>query len=262
MKKLKRYQYERYAVLCNLSYHRVFKQSNYGFSGQGQRIINNRLGQTFIRVLWSKDEEEVVVVFKGSHNIWDWLLTCCVWQKNCKEFDLNYSIHAGFHFLLSQESIPKHNLDTLGLSVFERLFQILTPLIKSNKRITLTGHSSGGAIACIVGDAIEKRYPKSIKRIVTFGQPAIGGKHFMNRYALKRKTYRICCDLDIVTFLPPIPYFYRHAGKQLWLYNGRIYENTSTAIRLVRSITSWLLKPFTYHLMSKYIRNKDYFDER
>ncbi|WP_026027069.1 lipase family protein [Vibrio genomosp. F10] len=262
MKTLKRYQYERYAVLCNLSYRRVLKQSNYGFSPKGQRIINNRLGQTFIRVLWHQDNEEVIIVIKGSHNLWDWLLTSSIWFKSCHCFGLPYSIHAGFHYLLSQESRPKYNHDSLGLSVFDRLFLIIKPLIQQGKRISITGHSSGGAIGCVIGDAIEKRFPKSIKRIVTFGQPAIGGHDFSHNYALQHKTYRVCCDLDIVTFLPPVPYFYQHVGKQLWLYNGKIYENTPTLLRLGRSITSWVLRPFTYHLMSKYIRNKDYFDER
>ncbi|MGU3845140.1 lipase family protein, partial [Vibrio diabolicus] len=53
-----------------------------------------------------------------------------------------------------------------------------------------------------------------------------------------------------------------HVGKMLWLYNGRIYENTPTFIRLGRSLFSWLMRPFSYHFMSKYIRDKDFFDER
>nr|WP_282437258.1 lipase [Vibrio amylolyticus] len=248
--------------MCNLSYKRVFKQSNYGFSPRGQRVINNRFGQTFIRVLWNNHDDEVIIVIKGSHNLWDWVLTTRIWHKSCQEFGLEYSIHSGFHHLLSQESLPKYNHDTLGVTVFERLLSVISPLIKQGKRITLTGHSSGGAIGCIIGDAIEKQYPKSIKRVVTFGQPAIGGRLFSNKYSLKHKTYRICCDLDIVTFLPPIPFLYCHAGKLLWLYNQKIYENTPTIIRFLRSISSWVLRPFTYHLMSKYIRNKDYFDER
>ncbi|MCW8336302.1 lipase family protein, partial [Vibrio paucivorans] len=106
------------------------------------------------------------------------------------------------------------------------------------------------------------RNPKSIKRVVTFGQPALGGHSFKHHYAIKNRTYLICCDLDIVTFLPPLPFLYCHCGKQLWLYNGKIHENTPTYIRLFRSLFSWVIRPFSYHLMSKYIRNKDYFDER
>ncbi|MDA0148306.1 lipase family protein [Vibrio sp. LaRot3] len=262
MKKLKRYQYERYAVLCNLAYSRVLKQTRYGFAPKGQRVIANRFGLPMIRVLWSNDSEEVIVVLKGSHNPWDWLLNLGLWQRPCDQMNLSYSIHAGYHFLIHQNSQPFHKQDAPNLTVYQRLFDTIVPLILEGKRITFTGHSSGGAIGTVLADQLEHRFPRSVKRVVTFGQPSIGGKSFKAAYLLSHKTYRICCDLDIVTFLPPIPYFYQHVGKMLWLYNGKIYENTPTIQRLARSIGSWLMRPFSYHLMTKYIRNKDFFDER
>ncbi|MDE1252874.1 lipase [Vibrio aestuarianus] len=262
MKPLKRYQYERYAVLCNLTYQRTFKQTRYGFAPNGQRIIRNQFGKIMVRVLWSQNHEEVIVVIKGSHSVSDWLLNFAMWTRSCQHLGLPYRIHAGFYHLLHQESQPTRNEDKLGLSVIERLENFVTPLIQNGKRITITGHSSGGAIGCVFADYLEKKHPKSIKRIVTFGQPAIGDWNFRKHYALGHKTYRICCDLDIVTFMPPIPLLYWHVGKLLWLYNGKIYENTPTWIRMARSLFSWLVRPFSYHLMSKYIRNKDFFDER
>lgn len=262
MKRLKRYQYEQYAVLCLLAYPRIFRHTRYGFDPAGQRVIRNRSGKIFVRVLWSQSKEEVVIVFKGSHSIADWLLNLRMWLKDCADLQLPYSIHAGFYHLITQESTPSRNADQLGLSVLQRIDIALQPLIKQGKRMTFTGHSSGGAVACVVADYIENKYPKSVKRVVTFGQPAIGGWSFKRHYSLAHKTYRICCDIDIVTFMPPIPLFYWHVGKMLWLYNGRIYENTPTVLRLGRSLISWAIRPFSYHLMSKYIRNKDFFDER
>lgn len=262
MKKLKRYQYERYAVLCNLAYSKVLRQTRYGFAPNGQRVVANRFGQPMIRVLWANDNDEVIVVIKGSHNFPDWLLNLFLWKKSSVELGLNYSIHAGYYSLIFQESMPKHRDDKLGDSVYEKLKVILDPLIAQGKRVTFTGHSSGGAIGCVLADAFERLYPKAIKRVVTFGQPAFGGYQMKREYGLNHKTYRVCCDLDIVTFLPPLPGLYLHVGKLLWLYNGKIYENTPTLFRLGRSIGSWLIRPFSYHLMSKYIRNKDFFDER
>lgn len=62
MKPLKRYQYERYAVLCNLTYQRAFKQTRYGFDTNGQRIIRHQFGKIMVRVLWSQNNKEVIVV--------------------------------------------------------------------------------------------------------------------------------------------------------------------------------------------------------
>ncbi|MCV5744733.1 hypothetical protein OFN42_31495, partial [Escherichia coli] len=74
-----------------------------------------------IRVLWSKNRDEVVVVIKGSHSITDWLLNFAMWTRSCRRLGLNYRIHAGFYHLLFQESLPSRNEDRLGLSVIERL---------------------------------------------------------------------------------------------------------------------------------------------
>ncbi len=248
MKKLKRYQYERYAVLCSLAYQPVFRQTQYGFAPKGQRVVLNSQGRVMMRVLWQDNSDEVIVVIKGSHSLRDWLSNLMIWKTRPTSLGLNYSIHAGYNYLIHQESQPKHKIDHLGDSVFAKLDSILTPLIVKGKRVSFTGHSSGGAIGCVLADYYEKRYPTVIKRVVTFGQPAISGLSFKRQYSLKYKTYRICCDLDIVSFLPPIPVYYTHVGRELWLYNGRIYENTPTFIRLVRSFTSWIMRPFTYHL--------------
>lgn len=263
MKTLKRYQYERYAVLCDLSYKPQFDHTLYGFSKDGQSVIENRFGQSMIRVLSSASKSEAIVVIKGSHNVYDWLLNIAIWRTSCRDLNLPYSIHTGYHYLLRQQSKPKRcNFTRQHTEVIDRLFDVLGQLIKQGKRITFTGHSSGGAIGCVLADKLERMYPKSVKRVVTFGQPAIGGYQFKRHYLLSHKTYRICCDLDIVTFLPPFPLLYLHVGRMLWLYNGKIHENTPTARRLSLSFISWIARPFSYHLMSKYIRNKDFFDER
>jgi predicted lipase len=262
VKPLKRYQYERYAVLCKLAYPRVFKHTRYGFDPNGQRVIRNRAGKIFARILWSQSSDEVVVVLKGSHSIADWLLNLMMWLTSCETLGLPYRIHAGYYYLITQESTPSRNEDKLGDSVLMRIKTTLVPLLEQGKRISFTGHSSGGAIACVLADYFERSYPKSIKRVVTFGQPSIGGWSYKRHYSLAHKTYRICCDIDIVTFMPPLPFVYWHVGKLLWLYNGRIYENTPAIWRFGRSILSWMIRPFSYHLMSKYIRNKDFFDER
>lgn len=262
MKALKRYQYERYAILCNLAYQPAIRQTQFGFSPRGQRVIHNRFGQPMIRVLWNDESDEVIVVIKGSHHPYDWLLNLALWQRHSKSSHFPYSIHAGYHYLLYQESRPSKNSDHLGTSVIDKVNLTLQPLIQKGKRVTFTGHSSGDAIACVLADCLERSNPHCVKRVVSFGQPAIGGASFIRHYLLSHKTYRICCDLDIVTFLPPIPFIYRHTGKLLWLYNGKIHENTPTSHRLVLSAISWVMRPFSYHLMSKYIRNKDFFDER
>ncbi|WP_028021967.1 lipase family protein [Enterovibrio calviensis] len=282
VEKLKRYQYERYAILCRDAYPLQFDHRQYGFSELGRRDIHNRWGKTIIRVLW-KEDGDVVVVFKGSHSLWDWALNLAVFPSRVDAPNYAGHVHWGFQFLLKQpshfmqknrirqaanlttaqqadiiHSIEDNHLD--GVSVIEKLESCLLPLISQGKKLSFTGHSSGGSMAIIAAEIIEQKYPNSIKRIVTFGQPATGYWTFKDRYRLKSKTYRICCDVDIVTFLPGIPFLFWHVGQLLWLHNDRIHHNMPSIIRIIRVLTSWLLRPIAYHFMDKYIRRKDYFD--
>ncbi|KXF80813.1 lipase family protein [Enterovibrio coralii] len=283
MKRLKRYQYERYAILCRDAYPKTFDHLKYGFSPQGRKDISNRWGQTIIRVLWREDGD-VVVVFKGSQSIWDWLLNLVVVPSRVDAPRHVGHVHWGFQFLLRQPSRVKRRFlnrdfeklslsqqadlqqsmqggDFQGHSVMEALESSVFPLLQEGKRLSMTGHSSGGSMAVIAGEILEQKYPGAIKRIVTFGQPATGYWNFKRLYGLKHKTYRICCDVDIVTFLPGIPLLFWHVGELLWLHNNRIYHNMPSLVRIIRVLTSWLLRPIAYHFMDKYIRRKDYFDK-
>ncbi|MCQ1056900.1 lipase family protein [Photobacterium sp. DNB23_23_1] len=281
MKPLKRYQYERYAILCNLAYPPTFNHTLYGFDKNGRHEITDRWGRSIIRILWG-ERNEVVVVFKGSQSLSDWLINLAFFPKKIQSGDQFCHVHWGYYSLLEQSSktntirpnphlseamntefmqASEKNVKQTALTLYQQIESVLLPLIAQGKRITLTGHSSGGAMAILVAHRLYQTQPAAVKRIVTFGQPAAGFWNFKQQYPLAKRTYRICCDLDIVTFLPPIPFMFWHVGKVLWLHNGKIYEDTPTLSRLYRSIISWVLRPITYHYMNKYIRNKDFFDK-
>ncbi len=253
MKKLKRYQYERYAVLCERSYDEVFEHTDYGFTTDGHQLITDQWQRLHIRVLWSH-KNEVIVVFRGTQSWWDWVINLSMWPRRCRMQGHICYLHWGYSKMLEQPSLE-------GGSIYQRLVELLSVRIAEGKRVSLIGHSSGGAIAVLAAWRLEQQFPRCIKRVVTFGQPAVGNHAFRRYYPLAKRTYRICCDVDIVTFLPPIPGFYWHVGRMLWLHDGKIYENVSDHLRLLKSISSWLMRPITYHYMGKYIRRKDYFDE-
>jgi len=73
------------------------------------------------------------------------------------------------------------------------LVKVLEPLRQQGKRFTFIGHSSGGAVAVLMADYFERKNTKAVKRVVTFGQPAVGSRSWYKHYLLHRKTYRICC---------------------------------------------------------------------
>lgn len=262
MKKLKRYQYERYAILCQLVYASCASDNLDYLDKYHQVTLYDTNGNINARVLWLDNKKEVIVVFRGSLGLDDWLSSLyCVPAK------VTHSLPEQYHVLWSvKRLLYRHvftNAERRGEScrLIDCISEVCEPLIQQGKRISLVGHSSGGSVACLIADSLCHRHPTAIKRVVTFGQPATGLNNFKRHYRLQNKTYRICCEFDIVTFLPPLPLLYRHVGKMLWLHDGQIFENTNPYIRLAKSLQSWLLRPFTYHYMSKYIRQKSLFDK-
>jgi predicted lipase len=261
MKKLKRYQYERYAILCQLAYPDAATHYEKTLTPYKQRQLVDKHGRMSVRLLWSDDRKEVIVVFRGSVGLRDWLANLCFFPSSLKQVDTRFSVHWGFKRLLFQPMYSSTKTLEQSLPLRELLVKVLSPLRQQGKRFTFIGHSSGGAVAILMADYFQRLFPKSVKRVVTFGQPAAGSRTFYKRYCLHHKTYRICCDLDIVTFMPLLPYYFWHVGKMLWLHDDQIYENTPTHERFLKSLKSWILRPITYHFMRKYIRNKSLFDE-
>ncbi|OOE91487.1 MULTISPECIES: lipase family protein [Salinivibrio] len=282
MKRLKRYQYERYAILCRASYPTYFDHTQYGFSPHGRRDIYDRWGRCIIRVLW-RENDDAVVVFRGSQTAWDWLVNCACTPKTITIDGKKCHVHWGFHYLLTQKSLSwqphkrqyRHMTDSQfadiaqaadhtvleGETVLTKLISALTPFLHAGKHISFIGHSSGGAMAIIAAAKLNHQFGGAIKRIVTFGQPAAGMWRFKQLYPFSTRTYRICCDVDMVTFLPAIPFVYWHVGRLLWLHENKIYTNTPSLFRILRVLYSWLTRPIAYHYMDKYIRRKDYFDQ-
>lgn len=258
MKKLKRYKYEHYAILCQLAY-RADTVHRIDLSNFQQIELVDATKKSCLRVVWQEHKREVVVVFRGSHSIRDWVLNLCLFQCNVFFGAEKYRVHWGITQLLDQYCRKLGERKKVRLK--DMLLAILEPLVIEGKKITFVGHSTGGAMAVLFADQFERKFPKKTKRVVTFGQPSLGGRSFAKQYKLAHKTYRVCCDIDLVTFLPPLPFVYVHVGKMLWLHEGEIYENIPSWKRLLLSLKSWFLGPISNHFMYKYIRHKGLFDE-
>ncbi len=262
MKKLKQYQYERYAILCQLVYSNQAVEKPDYLDKYHQVDLFDGFGRVSVRILWVDNKKEAIVVFRGSLGIDDWLSSLF-----CVPSRVNYALPKRYHVLwgvkrqLNRPVYLNNQQTGPSNSLMQSVEALCEPLIAKGKRLSFVGHSSGGSVACLIADWLFQRHPKAIKRVVTFGQPASGLINFKRHYQLASKTYRICCEFDIVTFMPPLPFLYWHVGKMLWLHDEHIYENIPPYVRLGRSLKSWLLRPFTYHYMSKYIRHKSLFDK-
>ena len=104
----------------------------------------------------------------------------------------------------------------------EELYADAAPLLRKDHKTRITGHSLGGALACIfMMDLLRDGVP--VERVVTFGQPKVtngqGGKDFAGASYL-----RVINDRDAVAQAPPSNLVYdlsgpyEHFGPEITLY--------------------------------------------
>ena len=106
------------------------------------------------------------------------------------------AVHAGFKLALDR--------------VWPKLEPLLTQLMKT-RRIWLTGHSLGAALATLAAD----RCPDPAG-VLTVGSPRIGDPHFSDQFNTRfaSRALRYVNNTDVVTHVPPpLPLPYKHVGE-------------------------------------------------
>lgn len=145
-------------------------------------------------------ENKLIIALRGTDgdetlegSLLDWLNNFNAFQVPFAPYGQGY-VHAGF--LDSAQSLRADML-TQAVVLYDKLKGSgITP------EIIITGHSKGGAVACLMAEMlaeINKEYRDRIT-VYSFGAPRVGDKIFANYYRLKH--YRFEAFLDIVCHLP------------------------------------------------------------
>lgn len=169
-----------------------------------------------------EDDETIFVAFVGTDDIED--------VQNSLRYKLTqtlskYKLHTGF--FKSWQSIASD----VGEELLERTIDG-----KSDKDVVFTGHSLGGAMAVIAGATYNPH------RVVTFGQPEVGGRKLKKHMESQECTYtRVVFQSDPV---PRILFWnkeYRHGGRLVYVDNTlRMHINPSSFKQLLlRLPTLW-----------------------
>jgi len=211
------------AFACQLSYksekYIISEASAWGFSQvrfleitQGHRIDM----QCYVMA----DHDKIVIVFRGNDDIKDWLANFTAITEAGPFADSN--AHKGFQDVLEPAA--------------KELNQILHRFSAETKKIWITGHSFGGALASLyAGMLISNDHP--VYGVYTFGSPRAGDETFVKSLnnAVVGPHYRVVNAGDIVVHLPPEP-FYSHAGKRIILKRDK--RETSKQSWLLLQITA------------------------
>jgi pimeloyl-ACP methyl ester carboxylesterase len=140
--------------------------------------------------------------------------------------------------------------------VWEELHAYLAQLKRGGRRIWMTGHSLGAALATLAADLHGE-----VQGLYTFGSPRVGNARFKECYSVRR-AYRFVNGSDIVAQLPP-PGFYAHVGEPQFIdREGNIRprpdegagdeETASAENKDVSNGSDWVPGPVLDHVPLRY----------
>lgn len=218
------------AQICEYSYEKGSLLKSMGWSYIKE--INNIHTGTTCYLCYHNKTRQVVVVFRGSDSSLD-IKTNLKFLK--VRTPLNRRLHKGF-------------LDAYK-SIREPLHRDIDKLVGWD--IYATGHSLGGALACIFG----LQSPTKVKEIVTFGQPRlIGANGQESLYKLPLTRY--VNQADIVARIPVIGY--SHSGEEIFITSKREFLiNPSKTFIFLDSL--WKVFNFIkHHRIGNYVNELSY----
>jgi triacylglycerol lipase len=168
---------------------------------RGSSVLSSRATDTRVLVLSGADDG--IVAFRGTANLRNWLtdLECDLkpWQSP------HACVHAGF--LAAWRSVRSDVIDAV---------EDFGP----DRRIWLTGHSLGGALAMLAALDLKREVSNAshIAGCYTFGQPRVGNADFRAWFnAVHRaRAFRVVHSDDIVARVPWLLGAYRHAGTEVF----------------------------------------------
>lgn len=118
------------------------------------------------------------------------------------------------------------------------IYDYISTLSKIDKFL-ISGHSLGSAISTICAASLSKTFPKTSIVLYTFASPRVGDVKFVKYFNTKNfdeegvsiTHHRIRNGGDIITFLPPLLFSYKHTNDQILLMNDTcFYDNNEPTV--------------------------------
>ena len=230
--------------------HRLYTNNGVPFSGQ--KIIHGSFGRGYCRVFWN--EAAVTIGFRGTREKVDWAIA------NFKAYPVSLRDCQNTHKILVHRGF-QNTLDygdkTTELRSLDAVFGYLEEFDLLDRKISITGHSMGAALALLFAVKLRAQFPREVEdnleAIVTFAGPSVGLKDFKKFYGeLAEKTVRFVNATDIVPFAPPV--LYNHVGEEVWLGQEGARLNVGWKARLRTTIKSCFVSSVGDHAISRYIK--------
>lgn len=187
--------------------------------GLTARLISVDNTQAYV----ATNADHIVIAFRGSENpasldgLKDWLLTNAVNMLVVPEGRIGtdfMSAGVGARFHLGFMTALAEVWDPLKAAVDEEL-------AKQDRKVWVTGHSLGGALATLAAWRLEQQFV-TVEGVYTFGAPMIGNELAAKAYDTQfaGRSFRFIDDADLVPRLPTVSFVtnqYVHVPREMSL---------------------------------------------
>ncbi|MFP4248037.1 MAG: lipase family protein [Armatimonadota bacterium] len=185
------------------------RMTHWGFDASTRLISRSAFGRFDSQALVATGDEIALVVFRGSEHpvkvtsrfvnaLRDWVATDAdIAMDTVTEFGPEVDVHRGFFRGF--------------MAVAEQVEDAVRGAVADGRRLWITGHSMGGALATLAAPWLRQR-GLPVSGACTFGAPMVGGVRLVNLF--KRHPidgfHRYVLKDDAVPRLPPEPLRYQH----------------------------------------------------
>lgn len=183
-------------------------------------LLWERKEDTKVLLAWNQDR--IVMSFRGTASLINVLADLQFWLashppsrgRGTRYIGTHPAVHAGF--------LRSWQANSLNKRIIQRIEEIVEqggPLPHGRKRkILLTGHSLGGALAHLAAYDITKAFPGATVRVYTFGSPRVGNHAFAKDYdATVPDSWAIINDQDVVTRGAKLVRIYKRCGHRVFI---------------------------------------------
>ncbi|MBI3658096.1 MAG: lipase family protein [Acidobacteria bacterium] len=172
------------------------------------RMVHGMLSESniFGLVAWNASESTAIISFRGTKTVAEWVADVDAVPVPYLPVKGAGLVHMGFQL------------------VYEHVRRSVPPLLNQctgAKRVLITGHSLGSALAVLGGFDIGKNSPlKVIPELYTWAGPRTGAPDFAGNFgALITTCYRVVNFMDVVPQVP-LPPLYQHVGNEVLVHGG------------------------------------------
>ena len=173
-----------------------------------QRLANHMVSESSIfgLVAWDQAAQTAIVAIRGTQNLQDWVNDLEALLLPYAPFPDAGTVHMGF------------------LVVYQHIRGSIASLLRACagvKRVIVTGHSLGGALAVLCAfDVLKNLGLGLVPEAHTFAGPRVASPHFAGQFdALVPICRRVVNFLDVVPQVP-LPPLYQHVGEEILVHGG------------------------------------------